>query len=62
MIYKKGPPFRIRPVADVCKDLEEARRICGGCVETLFFPAGNTIAIKKRLTDWTTKYRKTQGC
>jgi radical SAM superfamily enzyme YgiQ (UPF0313 family) len=45
MIYKKGPPFRIRPVEEVREDLEEARRLHGEGVKTLFFPAGNTIAM-----------------
>lgn len=45
MIYKKGPPFRIRPVKEICEDIEEARRIYGPRVRTLFFPAGNTIAM-----------------
>ena len=45
MIYKKGSPFRVRPVGEICEDLEEARRIYGNRVKTLFFPAGNTIAM-----------------
>ncbi|MBW2016550.1 MAG: radical SAM protein [Deltaproteobacteria bacterium] len=48
MIYKKGPPFRIRPVEDICEDLREAREIYGEQVRTLFFPAGNTIAMPSR--------------
>ena len=43
MIYKKGPPFRIRPVKEICEDIKNARDIYGEYVKTLFFPAGNTI-------------------
>jgi len=46
MVYKKGPPFRVRPVKEICEDLEEARRLYGPGVRTLFFPAGNTIAME----------------
>jgi radical SAM superfamily enzyme YgiQ (UPF0313 family) len=45
MVYKKGPPYRVRPVADIERDLEEARRDYGPGIRTLFFPAGNTIAM-----------------
>ncbi|MBW1800239.1 MAG: radical SAM protein [Deltaproteobacteria bacterium] len=45
MIYKKGPPFKIRPVHDICEDIEEAHRVYGDRVRTLFFPAGNTIVM-----------------
>jgi len=45
MIYKKGPPFKIRPVHDICDDIEEAHRLFGGQARTLFFPAGNTIVM-----------------
>jgi radical SAM superfamily enzyme YgiQ (UPF0313 family) len=45
MVYKKGPPYRVRAVAEIKEDLEEARRILGDRVRTLFFPAGNTIAM-----------------
>jgi radical SAM superfamily enzyme YgiQ (UPF0313 family) len=46
MVYKKAPPYRVRPVADICRDLREAAQTCGPAVTTLFFPAGNTIAMK----------------
>lgn len=46
MIYKKGPRFRIRPVAEIREDMLVARDTCGPNVRTLFFPAGNTIAMK----------------
>jgi len=45
MVYKKGPPFRVRPVQEICEDMEEARKVYGDRVRTLFFPAGNTIAM-----------------
>lgn len=45
MVYKLGPRFRVRPVVEICKDLEEARQQFGDRVKTLFFPAGNTIAM-----------------
>ena len=45
MVYKKGPPYRVRPVKDICEDLEKARKLYGNGVKTLFSPAGNTIAM-----------------
>lgn len=45
MIYKKGPRYRERPVADICADIDAAGRIYGPNVRSLFFPAGNTIAM-----------------
>ena len=45
MVYKKGPAFRVRPVKEICEDMEEARKVYGDRVRTLFFPAGNTIAM-----------------
>lgn len=45
MVYKKGPAYRVRPVKEICEDIEEARRIYGDTVRSLFFPAGNTIAM-----------------
>jgi radical SAM superfamily enzyme YgiQ (UPF0313 family) len=45
MVYKKGPAFRVRAVKEICEDLEEARKVYGDRVRTLFFPAGNTIAM-----------------
>ncbi|MEW6672813.1 MAG: radical SAM protein [Thermodesulfobacteriota bacterium] len=46
MIYKKGPPFKIRPVAEIKEDIIAAQNEYGQSVRTLFFPAGNTIAMK----------------
>jgi len=45
MVYKKGPPFRIRPVEEICEDIREAKRMYGEGVRSLFLPAGNTIAM-----------------
>ena len=45
MTYKKGPPFRVRPVAEIVEDLTEARRELGPGVRTLFFPAGDSMAM-----------------
>jgi radical SAM superfamily enzyme YgiQ (UPF0313 family) len=44
MVYKEIK-FRVRPTKDILADLEEARRVYGQGVETIFFPAGNTIAM-----------------
>jgi radical SAM superfamily enzyme YgiQ (UPF0313 family) len=45
MVYKRGVKFKVRKVAAIKEDLEEARRLYGTGVRTLFFPAGNTIAM-----------------
>ena len=46
MVYKKGPRFKIRPVEDICQDMEEAAANLGRfTVRTLFFPAGNSLAM-----------------
>jgi len=45
MVYKKGPPFKVRPVEEIHEDIEEAYRAYGDRFRTLFFPAGNTIAM-----------------
>jgi len=44
MVYKKGPPFKILPVQAIKKDMDRAKKVYGR-VRTLFFPAGNTIAM-----------------
>jgi radical SAM superfamily enzyme YgiQ (UPF0313 family) len=46
MVYKNGPRYKVRPVEDIKADLQEALDIYGSNVRTLFFPAGNTIAMK----------------
>jgi radical SAM superfamily enzyme YgiQ (UPF0313 family) len=45
MVYKKGPRFRVRPVEDICTDMDEALEQYGASVQSIFFPAGNTIAM-----------------
>ncbi len=45
MVYKKGPRFKIRPLKDIKEDLKEAADQIGPKVRTLFFPAGNTMAM-----------------
>lgn len=45
-IYKNGPRFKIRPVQEIMEDIDSASKIYGPNVKTLFFPAGNTIAMK----------------
>jgi radical SAM superfamily enzyme YgiQ (UPF0313 family) len=45
MVYKKGPAYRVRAVKEICEDIEEARRVYADSVKSLFFPAGNTIAM-----------------
>jgi len=45
MVYKQGPPYRVRPVDEICRDLQEAREMYGQGVRRLFLPAGNTIAM-----------------
>jgi radical SAM superfamily enzyme YgiQ (UPF0313 family) len=45
MVYKKGPPYRVRAVKEICEDIEEARISYGKNIRSLFFPAGNTIAM-----------------
>jgi len=45
MVYKKGPRFRVRSVEGIEADLLEARKVHGSSVQTLFFPAGNSIAM-----------------
>jgi radical SAM superfamily enzyme YgiQ (UPF0313 family) len=45
MVYKDGVRFKVRPVEDVKEDLREARSLYGAGVQTLFLPAGNTIAM-----------------
>ena len=46
MVYKNGPRYRERPVADIIADLDQARTLHGSGIRTLFFPAGNTIAMQ----------------
>jgi len=45
MVYKKGPLYKVRPVEEVCEDIREAGKAYGEKVKSVFFPAGNTIAM-----------------
>ena len=45
MVYKKGPPYKVRPLDEICEDIREASDSYGNNVRSLFFPAGNTIAM-----------------
>jgi radical SAM superfamily enzyme YgiQ (UPF0313 family) len=45
MVYKRGPRYRVRPIEEICEDIDAARDLYGDGVKTLFFPAGNTIAM-----------------
>jgi radical SAM superfamily enzyme YgiQ (UPF0313 family) len=46
MIYKNSPGFRIRKLEEIKEDLLKAREVHGSGIQTLFFPDGNTIAMK----------------
>ncbi len=46
LVYKDGPNFRIRSVEDIIQEMQKAADDYGKQVKTLFFPAGNTIAMK----------------
>ena len=48
MVYKKGPLYRVRPVNEICEDIDEACDLYGVKVKSLFFPAGNSIAMPTR--------------
>lgn len=46
MVYKKGPKYRARSVKEINEDLLAARDAYGPNIRRLFFPAGNTTAMK----------------
>lgn len=46
MIYKNGPRFRVRDVAEIKEDILTTSDIFARKVRTIFLPAGNTIAMK----------------
>lgn len=48
MVYKKGPLHRVRPVKEICEDIDETCDLYGGKVKSLFFPAGNSIVMPTR--------------
>ena len=60
MVYKKGPLFRVRPVKEICEDIDEACDLYGGKVTSLFFPAGNSIAMPTRDLSAICRYGKTK--
>ena len=39
MVYKKGPPYKVRPVEEICEDIREAGKAYGKKVKSVFFPA-----------------------
>jgi radical SAM superfamily enzyme YgiQ (UPF0313 family) len=45
MVYKKGPPYKVRPVSEIKEDVDHAAEVYGNSVQTVFLPAGNTIAM-----------------
>jgi radical SAM superfamily enzyme YgiQ (UPF0313 family) len=45
MVYKGGVAFKVRPTTEIRADLAAARESYGDRVRTIFFPAGNTIAM-----------------
>lgn len=42
----KNTRFRIRPVEEIKEDLQKAREYYGAWVDSIFFPDGNTMAMK----------------
>jgi radical SAM superfamily enzyme YgiQ (UPF0313 family) len=45
MVYKDGVPYKVRPTDEIKADLAEALEIYGDRLRTIFFPAGNSIAM-----------------
>lgn len=45
MVYKRGPRFAVRPLAEILADLDQARAELGPGVRSLFLPAGNSLAM-----------------
>ncbi len=46
MVYKNSVKFKIIPVKTIKEDILEAFELYGKDIKTLFFPAGNSIAMK----------------
>jgi len=46
LVYKNGIKYKVRDVAEIKQDIQEAADDYGKSVQTLFFPAGNSIAMK----------------
>ena len=58
MVYKKGPRFRCRSVQEIYADIDEAFDRYGPNVQSIFFPAGNTIAMSTRDLSAICRYSK----
>ena len=58
MVYKKGPRFRCRSVQEIYADIDEAFDRYGPTVQSIFFPAGNTIAMPTRDLSAICRYSK----
>ena len=58
MVYKNGPHFKIRDTREIKDDLREARELYGTTVSTLFFPAGNTIAMPTEALEEICRYAR----
>jgi radical SAM superfamily enzyme YgiQ (UPF0313 family) len=46
LVYKDGPKYKVREIREIKEDLQEAADDYGQHIRTIFFPAGNTIAMK----------------
>lgn len=46
LVYKNGPKYKVREVSEIKEDMQEAADDYKQSVQTLFFPAGNSIAMK----------------
>ncbi|MDX2511584.1 MAG: radical SAM protein [Desulfobacterales bacterium] len=46
MVYKNGIKYKVRPLEETKEEMREAADKYGEDIRTLFFPAGNTIAMK----------------
>jgi len=58
MVYKKGPRFHCRSVQKIYADIDEAFDRYGPNVQSIFFPAGNTIAMPTRDLSAICRYSK----
>lgn len=58
MVYKRGPRFRCRSVQEIYADIDEAFDRYGPNVQSIFFPAGNTIAMPTRELSAICRYSK----
>ena len=46
LVYKNGPRYKVRETKEIKEDMQEAADDYGQHIRTIFFPAGNTIAMK----------------